>query len=210
MATYGPYHGSSAGSGGSGEPWAFPARVNATIGSPTGFSTQNGISQTLSSTGYDAASNFGVGFAIPSADTIVGISLDLARYVLGPSGIYPGECTDDDVRLICSLGSSPDNKADPGFWPRYSGSGSKPRFSYGGPTDLWGYVGLTPAIVNDAAFGFTFIALGDGVPTNSAQLWNALITVWTSSGHFEFPADDNAEETFLARSRRRGFVLPVR
>jgi hypothetical protein len=97
------------------------------------------------------------GFSIPVGATVNGITVEIERKA--SSG---AQCRDTVVRLMKS-GATGSNKAVASNWPT-----SLTVATYGGAADLWTLT-LTPAEVNDSAFGLDF-RVADNLLNNIASV----------------------------------------
>jgi photosystem II stability/assembly factor-like uncharacterized protein len=110
-------------------------------------------------------------FAVPTNATITGVSVSTNRRS-GTSGGVIGNAVDKVISLVKNGFIYSDNKSTGQSWGNVN--------SWGGPTDLWGMT-LTPADVNDTAFGAVFQATvsGDGVSSQGVAYVDSIsITVY--------------------------------
>lgn len=99
---------------------------------------------------------YGYGFNLPPAAIILGIETRIYG-----SGTHIGESaylTIQGSPVIIPYGVE---KKD--YWSRISSP-----FIYGSPEDLWGTGDLTPEIVNDSSFGWTYMIYDSSNPLSSA------------------------------------------
>ncbi len=98
----------------------------------------------------------GYGFSVPSSAYVTGVTLESRRRSLSNGGLFEAP-----VRLV--VGGLPSNQnRSPGLW----WPSTLTALTIGGPSDLWGRAGLTPAQVNAATFGVEFGVAYDSVSGN--------------------------------------------
>lgn len=148
----------SDGSNGGAIGWANPTNAEA-LDSVYATAT----TATSGTTQYLNAQTFG--FAIDSAATIVGISVNVNKTRAGPA-------SDVSARIIKGgTVQSTQDKAISGQWPTGAST-------YGAPTDLWGLT-WTPSDINSSGFGFAISAsIGPSGDATTAYVDYISITVY--------------------------------
>jgi len=139
------------------QPWANPNNIKVEDGALATCTLFNSppINPPNTPSEYLTATNFG--FAIPGTATVLGVKVEIKkRQVSGTSAVY-----DSSVQLVA--GGSTQNKGKLTAW-----SGSLSFYTYGGATDKWGSTTLTPALVNDPAFGARIAVQCTGDPGSGA------------------------------------------
>lgn len=149
---------------GGGQPWSNPANAR----------VSDGVVATASLTTADDQSQFltasSLGFTIPSTAQVRGITVTI---VAKGTAADPSDVRDESLRLAPNGSPAGANKAN----ARYT-SGLLTR-TYGGPSDLWGVAGLTPAIVNGAGFGLWLSVRFHGTGNATADVDAMTIAVTT-------------------------------
>lgn len=170
---------------------------------PTGTQTQvilpgSSISQYWKATG--------LGFAIPSIATIVGIRVVISRQNVSGSGW----AFDNRVSLVKAAGGiQATNKAIPGLWVSVPGGGyGLGTYGAASPTslsqDLWGTT-WTPAEINAAGFGFVIAAqTGAGGGSSISYIGAPVVTVFFTAGGFSASADAVCYSSRTAELRTEG------
>ncbi len=108
------------------------------------------------------------GFAVPTTATILGIELSYYGYKSGSEAVV-----DDYVQLIYSGAFSGTNQSAGAAWGTSYG-----QRTYGGNGNLLGYTGITPAIINNAAFGFGVAVSISGAGGVTVYANDFQVTVW--------------------------------
>ena len=158
-ATYGPTASGTQVSGGSGATW--------TIGNPCiVLCPGSGTSATLT------CSNFG--FAIPTGDTILGVTVSLSRYY----GAYVGLT---NTISLCNSGLIGVAKGPGSNW-----TNGFELETWGSSSDMWGLTTaqLTPTVCNNANFGFAFNIKNTGAAQGYFYAETFDITIHTNGGTF--------------------------
>jgi hypothetical protein len=117
---------------------------------------------------YLKATNFG--FAIPGAETIVGVVVGIQRRRSGPS------TWDTFVQLVVGGVVSGANRSVGALWPGFSAPALD---VFGGAADTWG-LALTPAIVNNVGFGCAVAPNGINFSTGQVDAFE--MRVYTMAG----------------------------
>jgi hypothetical protein len=152
-------------SGATGDVWANLNNIKVEDGNLTTCTLYNSPPAIPPNTPSNAllATNFG--FTVPSSATVLGVIVKiLVKRVSGTSAVY-----DSAVKLVGVAGSV--SKYNPYAWVD-----SLHWDAYGGGDDKWGTV-LTPAIVNNAAFGVSFQVQCTGDPGSGAVAGVDYLTV---------------------------------
>jgi hypothetical protein len=159
-------------------------------GTPTGWSniqgpTLNDITTATYVTDFGAGSGsattkflelFDFDFNIPSTDTIVGVEVHIRAH--STAAVGDSTISFDTVQLRNDSGTITGNNNAAGELVPQNTTAT---YTYGGATDLWGLT-LTPAIVNDADFGFA-IKFDQVAPTSGTVTSSVLVVtmcVYTS------------------------------
>ena len=119
------------------------------------------------------------GFSVPTGATVKGVKLELKRSASQNDGdYYVMDAGSVATRVLKGGTVSPLRPATYSHWA------TSPEWAtYGGPTDLWG-VSLTPADVNDPAFGF---AVGCDQESPEGQYGNAKVYEAKVTVYYEAP-----------------------
>ncbi|MBI1946523.1 MAG: DUF4215 domain-containing protein [Deltaproteobacteria bacterium] len=125
---------------------------------------------------------------VPSTATIRGIRANIRRDNDNASG--GATVFDVVVRLVMTGAAIGDNRASATPWPSSAATAT-----YGGATDLWG-VALTPAMVNDPAFGFGVAVRKSAAGSIDAEIDHMWLEVFTDQG-----VDCNDNDNTLWASR---------
>jgi hypothetical protein len=156
---------------GGGAAWT---NINNSKASDNTYATNAGTGETKTVN----ATNFG--FAIPEGSVISGVKLEIER-----STTLEGGAADEFVKII-RTGATGENKAIAGFWPTADAYAV-----YGGQMDMHG-ISLTPAQVNESAFGATMRhQLSGGGST--ARIDHIRITVYYNYNGHKFSVTNSGD-----------------
>lgn len=159
-----------------GVTWSNPSNAASSDDSDTTSAlSSSGKTWWLQSTSY--------GFSIPTGAVVKGVLVEVERSASGA-----GNVVDNEVGLMIDGASSGDNLAD----TMTSYPGADAYASYGGATDLWGHLEITPAEVNASDFGFIFAGEETGVASATVSVDHVRMTIY-----FDLVAENDIPDTIV-------------